>query len=155
MSIVFGLPSQSVGEFRLKQQESLWEVWETRRLGGRRFPYLPQREKAARLLASGKMGLSRTHREEGRDAPPEPGVVLANDPCDGMERHVCGHGQDERFEQQREPAAGPAPRHIRRPHTAVGAVDPRNARSQNRLVLKEVQMTPLPLFGVVRLAFAS
>src|SRR5690606_28139248 len=56
----------------------------------------------------------------------------------------------QRLEQQREPAVRPSPRHMHEAHTARGAPYARRARVKVSLVLKEVEMPPRLLRGVVR-----
>jgi hypothetical protein len=83
---------------------------------------------------------------------PQSRVVLTDKPGDRANRHVPRHCQDERFEQQSESASRPAPRNIHGTDSTSRTIDSRNSSVQDRLVLKEVQMTPLSLLGVIRLA---
>src|SRR5216683_744704 len=84
--------------------------------------------------------------------PPQPRIVLPDKPCHCPHRHVRHHGQQECFEEQREPAAGSSPRDVHRSLAATAAIDARNPGAEDRLELEEVQMAPAPLLRVVRLA---
>ncbi len=83
--------------------------------------------------------------------PPDPLVVLADQPRDRLHRHLLDHRHHQRLEQQREPRTLPRPRQRHLPHLVLRALHPRHPCGQERLVLKEVQMAPRLLLRVVRL----
>src|SRR5687768_12609927 len=84
--------------------------------------------------------------------PPEPRVVLADHTSDRFDRHVRRHGENESFEKKGKAASGPAPRNGDRSFSALRAINSRNARPQDRLMLEKVQVSPFMRFCVIRLA---
>jgi len=83
--------------------------------------------------------------------PPDPHVRLADQAGQRRDRHLADHRHHQRLEQQREPRPRPRPRHRHQPHLMLGALHPRHPRGQVRLMLKEVQMPPRLLLGVMHL----
>ena len=83
------------------------------------------------------------------DDTPEPRVVLAHEAGSGGDRHMRHQRHGERLEQQREPGAFARPRHADLADAAFGARDARHARGEKRLMLKEIEMPPSLLGGVV------
>lgn len=80
---------------------------------------------------------------------PEPGVMFADQPGNGVDRHRGDQAHDQRLEQQSEPAVRPCPGHAERLDPAASAMHARHAGVQKRLVLEEVEMPPAHLLGVV------
>jgi hypothetical protein len=83
-----------------------------------------------------------------QDAP-HAGVVLAHETGGGGNGHGRHQRHGERLEQEREAGAGARPGHRDLLDTAFGAGDARGVRVQERLVLEEVEVTPLLFGGVV------
>ena len=80
---------------------------------------------------------------------PEPGVMFADRPGDGVDRHRGDQAHDQRLEQQGEAAVRPYPGHAERLDPAAGAMHARHTGVQKRLVLEEVEMPPAHLLGIV------
>ena len=83
------------------------------------------------------------------DHAPQFGVVLADDPGDGLDRHGRDHGHHHRLEQQGEAAVGPRPWHGDLLDAAFLAADARHAGVQIGLVLEEIEVSPGHPLGVV------
>ena len=81
--------------------------------------------------------------------PPDPRVVLLDDLGHIGYRHRLDHRKQESLEQQREARARPRPWRRNLLHPAFVTGNPRDRSLQHRLVLKEIQMSPLPLPDVV------
>jgi hypothetical protein len=67
----------------------------------------------------------------------------------GSHRHLRRHREDQGFEQQREPAPRARPRHRDRMDTALRTRDARRSGHELGAKLKEVQVPPATLGGVV------
>src|SRR5262249_17167658 len=87
----------------------------------------------------------------GEDKP-EAGVVLADKAGGSSNRHILDECHDERFEQKRETGSRPCPGHVDEAHATVGTVDAGDARVQEGLVLKEIEVAPGLLHRVVHRA---
>src|SRR5215831_5300379 len=86
------------------------------------------------------------------DDTPQTRVVLADEAGGSSHRHILDESHDERFEQKRETGSRPCPRHVDEAHATVGTVDAGDARVQERLVLKEIEVAPGLLHRVVHRA---
>src|SRR5262245_45952885 len=86
------------------------------------------------------------------DDTPQTRVVLADQAGGSGHRHSLDESHDERFEQKREAGSRPCPRHVDEAHATVGTVDAGDARVQERLVLKEIEVAPGLLYRVVHRA---
>jgi len=86
------------------------------------------------------------------DYAPQPRVVLADQAGGSGDWHALHEGHDERFEQEREAGAGPCPWHGDEAHAVVGAVDARDTRVQEGLVLEEIEVAPRLLHRVMHRA---
>jgi hypothetical protein len=109
---------------------------------------------ACRLVQADRADLGEIRRRTSfadvmMEHPPDARVVLADELRDRLDRHLLDQRQHERLEEQREAAARPRPRHLDQPDPARVAANPRDARVQMCLVLKEVQMAPALLRRVV------
>src|SRR5580700_9577083 len=80
---------------------------------------------------------------------PDPRIVLVDDLGHIGHRHRLDHRKQESLEQQREARSRPRPWRRNLLYAAFVADNPGYRSLQHRLVLKEVQMTPLPLPDVV------
>ena len=80
---------------------------------------------------------------------PDAGVLLADQTGQRLDGKVANQCQDQRFEQQREPAARPCPGDLDLMNPAGRTFHPWHTRMQKCLVLKEIQVAPALLFGVV------
>src|SRR5262249_54300095 len=87
-----------------------------------------------------------------REATPQTRVVLADKAGGSGHRHILDESHDERFEQKREAGSRPCPRHVDQAHATVGTVDAGDARVQEGLVLKEIEVAPGLLYRVVHRA---
>ncbi len=83
------------------------------------------------------------------DHAPQFGVVLADDPGDGLDRHGRDHGHHHRLEQQGEAAVGSRPRRSDLLDPAFFAAHARHTGVQIGLMLEEVQVSPSHPLGVV------
>ncbi len=83
------------------------------------------------------------------DHAPQFGVVLADNPGDGLDRHGRDHGHHHRLEQQREAAVGSRPWRGDLLDPAFLAAHARHAGVQIGLMLEEVQVSPGHPLGVV------
>jgi hypothetical protein len=81
--------------------------------------------------------------------PPQPGVVLADQHGDRLDRHLGQQRHQQRLKQQGEPAAGPRPGKRHLPGPVRWAGHPWHAGVQVGLVLEEVQVPPGLGLGVV------
>ena len=107
----------------------------------------PQLLEAAQVdLAAGPLDVM------AQDPPPSIGM-LGGQLRNGRNRHLPRQGQDEKLEEQREAASRPSPGDLDLLDAARPAADPRNPGIEIGLVLKEVEMSPRPVLGVVDLAF--
>src|SRR5262249_8790247 len=86
------------------------------------------------------------------DEAPQTRVVLADEAGGSCDRHALDEGHDERLEQKREAGSGPCPRHIDQAHATVTTIDAGDTRMQEGLVLKEIEVAPGLLDGVVHRA---
>src|SRR5262249_29954843 len=86
------------------------------------------------------------------DDTPQTRVVLADKAGGSGHRHILDESHDERFEQKREAGSRPCPRHVDEAHATVGTVDAGDARVQEGLVLKEIEVAPGLLHRVVHRA---
>src|SRR5215510_9337295 len=86
------------------------------------------------------------------DDTPQTRVVLADKAGGSGHRHILDESHDERFEQKREAGSRPCPRHVDEAHATVGTVDAVDARVQEGLVLKEIEVAPGLLYRVVHRA---
>jgi hypothetical protein len=80
---------------------------------------------------------------------PQFGVVLADDPGDGLDRHGRDHGHRHRLEQQGEAAVEPRPWRGDLLDAAFLAAHARHTGVQIGLVLEEVEVSPGHPHGVV------
>ena len=83
------------------------------------------------------------------DHAPQFGVVLADDPGDGLDRHRRDHGHHHRLEQQGEAAVGSRPWHGDLLDAAFLAAHARHTGVQISLVLEEIEVSPGHPLGVV------
>ncbi|MPN25405.1 hypothetical protein SDC9_172814 [bioreactor metagenome] len=86
------------------------------------------------------------------DQAPQLGVVLADLPGHGPDRHVLHKGEYHPLHHQGETAAASGPGNLNGPHLAVGGDDPGNLRRDVAAILEEIEMPPGSLPGVMNLA---
>src|SRR5215475_14527294 len=86
------------------------------------------------------------------DDTPQTRVVLADKAGGSGNWHAFDERHDERFEQKREARPRPCPRYVDEAHATVGTVDAGDARVQEGLVLKEIEVAPGLLHRVVHRA---
>src|SRR5664280_2804494 len=83
------------------------------------------------------------------DHPPDTGVVFPGDLAHLGNRHRRGEGDEQRLEQQGESRPRTSPRDVDLVYPVLIATHPRQTSMHVGLVLKEVEMAPLLVLGVV------
>ena len=83
------------------------------------------------------------------DDAPDLGVVLSEEPADAVDWHLPCQHQDQGLEQDREAAARPRPWRLHLPNAVALALDARQLGMDQGPVLKEVQVAPALVLGVV------
>src|SRR5271157_166249 len=83
---------------------------------------------------------------------PQPGIVLINNPRNGLDRHILHHHHHQCLEEEREAAPRTGPRYGDLFDTTLLALHARHPGAEIGPILKEVQMTPSSLLSIVSAA---